>query len=70
MRQYLNGSFYDKNFTAEEKEWILETTVKNENPTTDFKTDSGNDTVDRLFLLSVQEAEQYFADTAVISEQT
>ena len=64
IRQYLNGDFYDVTFTEEEKEWVIETTVKNENPTPDFKTDSGNDTVDRLFLLSVQEAEQYFADNA------
>ena len=63
MRAYLNGEFYEKAFSGEEKKWIAETEVSNETPA-DYKTDCGNDTLDRLFLLSTREAEDYFADNA------
>jgi len=60
MRAYLNGKFYEETFTAEEKKRIAETTViNNNNPR--FGTSGGNNTIDKVFLLSVEEAERYFS---------
>ncbi|MBQ5324183.1 MAG: hypothetical protein J6J58_01920, partial [Oscillospiraceae bacterium] len=60
VRDYLNFQpNMDVMFTAEEQEFILETAVSNPaNPKTGVS--SGNDTTDRLFLLSAQEMEKYF----------
>lgn len=61
VRAWLNSEFIDSAFTAWEQEMILETVVKNPaNPTNG--TEGGNDTVDRVFLLSVDEAQYYFQD--------
>ncbi|MDR0874923.1 MAG: DUF6273 domain-containing protein [Clostridiales Family XIII bacterium] len=49
LRKYLNEEFYDK-FSAVEKTLITETSVVN----------AGNDTKDKIFLLSVDEAKEYF----------
>lgn len=60
LRQWLNDDFYNSAFTAEEKANIIETTVVNEdNP--DYGTEGGNNTSDNIFLLSISEAEEYFA---------
>ena len=60
LRAWLNGEFYDSVFSSEEKGQILQVTVKNtDNPI--WKTKGGNDTTDRIFLLSIDEARQYFA---------
>jgi hypothetical protein len=59
LRSWLNGDFYD-GFTNEQRNQIIETT--NQNP--DNKdTSAGNPTVDRVFLLSVNEATSYFPDS-------
>jgi len=60
VREYLNFQpNMDVMFTAEEQEFILETAVANPaNPKTGVS--SGNDTTDRLFLLSTEEMEKYF----------
>ncbi|MBQ6897220.1 MAG: hypothetical protein IJN69_08450 [Oscillospiraceae bacterium] len=60
VREYLNFQpKMDVMFTAEEQEFILETAVANPaNPKTGVS--SGNDTTDRLFLLSTEEMEKYF----------
>ncbi len=63
LRAWINGEFAEEAFTAEELEKILTTTVK----TPDNKVsggDGGNDTQDKLFLLSKEEAEEYFASDA------
>ena len=61
MRAYLNGEFYDKTFTDEEKAWIAETELSNDvSIYENFDTDGGNNTVDKVFLLSLQEARDYF----------
>jgi len=63
MRQYLNGAFYNDTFTAKEKAWIAESKiVNNDNP--QFNTSGGGQTVDKVFLLSIDEAGHYFADDA------
>ena len=76
VRSYLNGlgaahndsgmnhdanGFIDKAFTAEERRWIKEVTNKNPNaPEKWNSTPGGNDTQDKVFLLSHDEVLQYF----------
>lgn len=61
IRAWLNGEFYESAFTEEETRLIALSEVKNaDNP--EYGTDGGNDTRDRVFLLSIGEAERYFAD--------
>ncbi len=61
LRTWLNGEFCDTAFSPEEKKRILEVTNRNpDNP--DFGTPGGNDTKDRIFLLSTDEADQYFGN--------
>ena len=60
-RKYLNNEFYDI-FTDEEKAMIAETkVVNNNNPW--YGTEGGNDTVDKIFLLSVEEVMKYLGDS-------
>lgn len=59
LRRWLNDDFMDSAFTSEEQAKIPEVTVENkDNP--DYGTDGGNDTQDKVFLLSIDEAEEYF----------
>ena len=62
IREWLNGEFYDRAFTEEEQRAILLTEVDNSaascNPS--WKTKSGRNTEDYLFLLSFREAQTYF----------
>ncbi len=57
LRRWLNDSFLNEAFTDAERAKIVETAVANED-NLEFRTDAGNDTVDRVFLLSLSEAEQ------------
>ncbi len=59
LRAWLNVEFYKSTFSNEEKEQIQTVSVKNPNNAT-YGTKGGNDTTDRIFLLSIDEAEQYF----------
>ncbi len=62
LRKWLNEDFYNDAFTEEEKKKICLTEVRNEdNP--GYKTPGGNDTEDRVFLLSLGEAERYLPKT-------
>ena len=59
LRDFLNRRFLNDAFSAEEQEKILTVTVVAEqNP--DFDTDCGEDTQDKLFVLSIGEADRYF----------
>lgn len=61
LRDWLNGKFYDTAFSDSEKECIQ--TVKNinrDNPL--YGTPGGNDTEDKVFCLSLEEAQVYFKD--------
>ena len=58
LRQYLNGEFLE-GFTAEEKQRIVETKVQNPNNLW-YGTWGGKDTIDKIFLLSLEEADAYF----------
>lgn len=61
LRHYLNDEFYNL-FSQDEKEKIVSVTHRNfDNPW--FKTKGGNDTTDRVFLLSLQEVCQYFGNS-------
>ena len=63
LRTWLNGPFLNAAFTAEEQKGILTTAVKNDdNP--EYKTDGVNHTQDRVFLLSIAEAETLFRSDA------
>ena len=59
LRKWLNQDFYQEAFSEQEQSFILETDVKaEENP--EYGTTGGNDTKDRLFLLSAAEVLKYF----------
>lgn len=59
LREWLNGTFLDAAFTSEEQDSIENTTVKaDKNP--QYNTAPGNDTTDKVFLLSITEAYKYF----------
>ena len=60
LRRWLNEEFINE-FTAEETALIAYTTIVNSG-NAKYKTKDGNNTVDRIFLLSLDEATQYFAD--------
>lgn len=61
IRAWLNSDFYNEAFSDEERTRIIETAVETpDNPT--YSTDGGMDTVDSVFLLSIDEADIYFAD--------
>lgn len=61
LRSWLNEKFYDAAFSNNEKECIQ--TVKNTNPDNPlYGTPGGNDTEDKVFCLSLEEAQLYFKD--------
>ena len=55
IRKYLNGAFYDTKFNNQEKKKIAETRLTTENQ---------NRTDDKIFLLSVEEVNEYMGDNA------
>ena len=59
LRPYLNGSWYEDTFSEGEKEKILTTSVVNSD-NAEYDTPGGNDTKDKVFLLSIDEVNQYF----------
>ena len=59
LREWLNKDFLEAAFTGEERARILETEVRNDgNPV--YGTTGGDNTRDRVFLLSLDEAVRYF----------
>ncbi|MBR4947450.1 MAG: hypothetical protein IKZ29_02690 [Clostridiales bacterium] len=62
LRKWLNGDFYDAAFSNSEKSHIQTVTIRNpDNPL--YGTPGGNDTEDKVFCLSLEEVQVYFADT-------
>jgi len=60
MRAWLNNTFLRAAFTSDEQKGIITTLVSNpDNPR--FGTDAGRDTQDKVFLLSIWEAETFFS---------
>ena len=69
LRQWLNKDFYDLAFSDAEKERILETTVPaHANP--NCATDPGKDTLDKVFLLSISEAQSLLTKKQMIFKRS
>ena len=59
LRNWLNNEFYNRAFSTEEKQYILQSNVSaDKNPK--YSTNPGNATKDKVFLLSVVETNKYF----------
>ena len=59
LRGWLNNKFFNKAFSTEEKQYILQSNVSaDKNPK--YSTNPGNATKDNVFLLSIAEANKYF----------
>jgi len=65
IRQYLNGAFYGS-FSVADRERIAATSLLN-NDNQWFGTPAGNDTVDKIFLLSIEEVVQHFGDSGMFA---
>lgn len=65
LRNWLNGSFLDTAFTAEERKDILTAEVDNgvSQGNREWRTSGGNNTEDTIFLLSYAETDRYFDDS-------
>ncbi|HPF86702.1 MAG TPA: DUF6273 domain-containing protein [Candidatus Limiplasma sp.] len=61
LRTWLNTTFMDTAFTAQEQAKILQTEVVNDN-NPDYGTFGGKDTVDQIYLLSFDELYKYFPE--------
>ena len=59
LRKWLNGEFIDSAFNTTERSKIITTTINNPN-NPQYGTNGGNSTSDKIFLLSISEAEKYF----------
>ena len=70
LRKWLNGEFLNTAFSSEEQSKIIRMKISNsENPV--YHTEGGYDTDDQVFLLSIDEANKYFAsDAARITKPT
>jgi len=67
VRHYLNGEFFYR-FSPGERSRIRETLVVNEE-TPWFYISNGNDTLDRVFALSIAEAVRYFGDSGQLADR-
>jgi CYTH domain-containing protein len=67
LRHYLNDEFY-QTFSNQAQARILSTENTNENNQW-FGTDGGNDTIDRVFLLSIEEVVRYFGDSGQLKNK-
>lgn len=60
LRKWLNESFFNTAFSADEQQKIATSPIVAEsNP--EYQTSAGNDTNDKVFLLSISEAEMFFS---------
>lgn len=60
LRKYLNDDFYESCFDDFNKHFIMQNEMSN-GKNINYKTDGGNNTFDRVFLLSESQAKKYFA---------
>ncbi len=60
LRNWLNNTFYTGVFSSSERDRIIKTTVYADPNPTEYS-DSGNATEDKIFILSIAEANYYFA---------
>ena len=69
VREWLDQAFYPAAFSEAEREEILAGDLQNpDNP--EYRTAGGNETKDRVFLLSIQEAQAYFSKNALAGYST
>ena len=68
LRKYLNGEFYDS-FSEKDRTRIIETLNKNpDNPW--YESKGGQDTVDKIFLLSLDDVvKKYFGDSSKLLDE-
>ena len=59
LRTWLNDDFFNSAFSSSEQSQIASVTILNSNNPT-YGTNGGNNTKDRIFLLSLDEVKQYF----------
>ncbi len=59
IRKWLNNDFYNKAFRNADKSLIVESYLENKD-NAEYDTKGGNNTYDKMFLLSIDEAEKYF----------
>ena len=59
LREWLNGEFYNEAFSVEDQRQIEETVVSTEDNEV-YGIRGGDDSIDKVFLLSITEAENYF----------
>jgi hypothetical protein len=62
LRKWLNSEFYSTAFNKTQKKKIKATTIENRD-NADYNTFGGNDTKDKVFLLSIDEAKTYLPST-------
>ncbi|MBO4556675.1 MAG: hypothetical protein J5706_07935, partial [Elusimicrobiales bacterium] len=60
IRKWLNNDFYNKAFRNADKNLIVQSYLENKN-NSDYRTKGGNNTRDKMFLLSIDEAKKYFS---------
>lgn len=72
LRTWLNSTFYNKAFSTSEQSAILPTNVDNSSSQgfSLYSTSGGNNTQDKIFLLSVEEAYKYFNVQYSVSNNT
>ncbi len=63
LRTWMNTTFINDLFTANEQQRVLMTTIENPN-NSHYSTKGGEDTTDRLYLLNMYDVLEYFPDTA------
>lgn len=63
LRQWMNNKFYNKAFSSQEKEAILEANVSSEN-SLKWGTKGGSSTQDKIFALSESETNKYFTSNS------
>jgi hypothetical protein len=71
IRKWLNGEWLKtlmSRMTDAQKDRIMDTEVRNDNNPW-YGTDAGNDTVDKIFLLSFDEVIWYFGNTAMVASK-
>ena len=62
VRKWLNGEFFTSAFSETEKTKVLTVSVSADS-NTKYKTDTGNSTQDKVFLLSIAEVDKYFTSS-------
>lgn len=63
LRNWLNGAYLSSAFSSDEQARIVETSISNPD-NSKYGTDGGNNTNDKVFLLSMDEVNKYFTSNS------